>query len=239
MGHDLAEYIDAKNLKFSSGIKQRLLPRLSAIPDHALEWLVMEHYQFSFANKGLLQSAVACTQRLAEPGVSAELLRNVNEEDGHAPMYKEGMRRVGTDMDERAEFAPTTEFLSRVAELTSREPSRALGALYATETAAIFEHETFFDICKEICARRGETYDGSLIKHFHDIHLDGGVEQGHKDGLRVFVDGTAERLADHGAPIDRHELTHGALAAIEAMDVWWNALLEQIDHIAATAETRS
>jgi hypothetical protein len=54
-----------------------------------LEWLVMEHYQFSFANVDLLQSAVACTAKLAERGATVELQRNVDEADGHWPMYKQ------------------------------------------------------------------------------------------------------------------------------------------------------
>jgi hypothetical protein len=233
-GRRLSEVIDEANDAFTSGVKARLLPRLGAIDEAALEWLIMEHYQFSYANKGLLNAAVACTAALAEPGVTAELQRNVDEEDGHAPMYKQGMLDVGTDMDDRVEFAPTTDFLARVRSLCSPDPSRALGALYATETAAIFEHETFFEVCREICDRRGATYEGSLIKHFHDIHLSGGVEQGHKDGLAAFVDteGTGGRP---GQPIDPTAVHRGALDAIDAMQTWWDALL---DHTLTPATTR-
>jgi len=223
----LSRAIDAKNLAFTSEFKRRLRD-LSEIPDEALEWLTMEHYQFSFANKGLLKMAIDSTERLAEKGVAEELRRNIAEEDGHAPWYKEGMRLAGTDFDERIEFAPTTTFLKQVAGVAGGASSRALGALYATETAAIFEHEVFYEVCREICHRRGVTWEGSRIKGFHDIHLDGGVEQGHKDGLAAFVDWQSQTPGSRGEPIERGEVLSGAFAAIDIMYEWWDALLEEI-----------
>lgn len=227
----LSAAIDARNLGFTTSMKARLKD-LSKFSDDALEWLVMEHYQFSFANKGLLQSAVETTEQLAESGVAEELRRNLSEEDGHAPMYKRGMMAAGTDMDKRVEFAPTTEFLQDVRKLTKGTPSAALGTLYATETAAIFEHEVFFDVCKEICRRRAAPWEGSLIKHFHDIHLSGGVEQGHKDGLAAFVDSHPEKASGvSGRPVDGTELKHGAMAAIAVMETWWTKLLDHAERI--------
>lgn len=234
----LSAEIDEVNDAFTNSVKKKILNSLPAMSTDTLEWLVMEHYQFSFTNKALLQNAVECTKKFAEPGVSVELQRNVDEEDGHAPMYKQGMLDIGTDMDQRVEFPATTQFLRSVESLTEPDPSRALGALYATETAAIFEHETYFEICREICERRGHVYQGSLIKRFHDIHLEDGVEQGHKDGLAAFVDldqtGTA---VTGGEAIDRARVREGALEAIEVMRNWWDALLGQarIAQSAATA----
>jgi hypothetical protein len=222
-GTRLSALIDDRNDAFTSAVKARLLPAVPSLPESTLEWLVMEHYQFSCANVGFLRAGVRSTACLSEKGVAAELDRNAGEEDGHAEMYKQGMLEVGTEMDRRTEFAPTTEFLRRVGELCAPNPSRALGALYATETAAIFEHETLFDVCTEICRQRGVPYEGSLIKHFHDIHLSGGVEQGHKDGLAVFVDAPDDAASDPIVPADVHE---GALAAIDAMEAWWADLLE-------------
>ncbi|MDO0929509.1 hypothetical protein QQY24_30440 [Streptomyces sp. TG1A-8] len=228
MSERLSAQIDAVNDAFTSAVKTKILDSLSSLDTETLEWLVMEHYQFSFANKDLLLTAVECTKKLAEHGVSAELQRNVDEEDGHAPMYKQGMLDVGTDMDRRVEFPATTAFLSDVADLCSPDPSRSLGALYATETAAIFEHETFFEICREISERRGHAYEGSLIKRFHDIHLDDGIEQGHKDGLAAFVDlDQSGQEFPEGEAIDRERVRRGALDAIEVMRVWWDALLEK------------
>jgi hypothetical protein len=224
----LSKRIDEKNDAFTNSVKARILPQLGDLATEKLEWLIMEHYQFSFANVGLLSVARDSTAKLADQGITIELQRNIDEEDGHAPMYRQGMREVGTDVDERREFGPTTAFLDRVHELSGPNPSIALGTLYATETAAIFEHETFFDICEEICDRRGITYEGTLIKQFHDLHLDGGVEQGHKDGLAVFVD-LAEPVADDavGDRLDHADIEAGAFEAIEAMRIWWDALLEQ------------
>ncbi|GAA3367688.1 DUF3865 domain-containing protein [Streptomyces sannanensis] len=228
MTERLSVEIDERNDAFTSAVKSKLLNHLPTASTESLDWLIMEHYQFSFANCGLLQAAVECTKTLAEPGVSVELQRNVDEEDGHAPMYKQGMLNVGTDMDKRVEFPATTKFLAEVKALCAPNPSRALGALYATETAAIFEHEVFFEICREICDRRGFTYEGSLIKRFHDIHLEDGVEQGHKDGLAAFVDLDQTGVEfPEGEAIDRGEVRQGGLDAIEVMQVWWDALLDK------------
>ncbi|WP_245171600.1 hypothetical protein [Streptomyces decoyicus] len=227
MAERLSVQIDAENDAFTNAVKDQLFKALSQAETESLEWLVMEHYQFSFANKGLLQKAVDCTKKLADAGVSVELQRNVDEEDGHAPMYKKGMLEAGTDMDKRVEFPPTTRFLADVDALCAPDPSRALGSLYATETAAIFEHEVLYEICKEICDRRGFAYEGSLIKRFHDIHLEDGVEQGHKDGLAAFVDLGPDAADGDGEPIDMDEVRKGALEAIRIMRVWWDALLQK------------
>ncbi|MER7168608.1 DUF3865 domain-containing protein [Micromonospora sp. NPDC000207] len=224
----LSQRIDARNDKFTVTTKKRIMDQLPELDIESLEWLIKEHYQFSYANVELLSLARDCTAKLADKGVTVELQRNIDEEDGHAPMYRQGMRNIGTDVDEREEFAPTTAFLTTVRELSAPNPSRALGTLYATETAAIFEHETFFELCREVCERRGHTYQGSLIKKFHDIHLDEGVEQGHKDGLAEFVDVTAAaRAPGEGEQIDQHDLEQGAYAAIDAMQTWWDALLDR------------
>jgi hypothetical protein len=217
--------IDRINDEFTGAVKARLLPAVSTMDVDTLEWLVMEHYQFSRANVGFLEKAVDSTRAFAEPGVSVELRRNADEEDGHAAMYRQAMRDIGTDVDTRAEFAATTAFLSRVDELCAPDPSRALGSLYATETAAIFEHEVFYEISREMCERRGVPFQGSLIKRFHDIHLEDGVEQGHKDGLAAFVDLDQSGDGDGGAPVERPKVRKGALDAIEVMREWWDALL--------------
>ena len=223
----LSQKIDERNDRFTNGVKACLIPELPNLETSTLEWLVMEHYQFSFTNVGLLKSGVASTSKLAEQGVAAELQRNADEEDGHARMYKQAMLDVGTDVEQRVEFPPTTRFLAEVGTLTQPDPSRALGALYATETAAIFEHETFWEICKEICDRRGIAYQDSRIKAFHDLHLDG-VEQGHKDGLAAFVDLAAPpQPAAEGLAVNNDEVELGALQAIDAMQTWWDAMLDK------------
>jgi hypothetical protein len=226
----LSERMDVVNDEFTDRVKSTLLARLPSLSTEILEWLVKEHYQFSFTNVGLLGVARDTTAKLANPGVAIELQRNMEEENGHAAMYRRAMREVGTDVEERVEFTPTSEFFVKVRELSGSTPSRALGALYATETAAIFEHQVFYDICEAICDRREVAYQGSRIKKFHDIHLDEGVEQGHKDGLAAFVDvAEPDPVGAAGEPIDSAELEQGAYDAIAAMTIWWDALLSEVD----------
>jgi hypothetical protein len=223
----LSSKIDAENYKFSNAIKTELLLALSTLSDEKLEWLVMEHYQFSKANAELLVAALQRTVGLNER-VSVELRKNIEEEDGHAPMYKLGMLNIGTDMDHRVEFLPTSTFLSKMKDLASENPSRALGALYASETAAIFEHQVFDQICAQLAARRGYLYPGSVIQEFHDIHLRGGVEQGHKDGLATLIDSEDNELCDQREQIDYVVLYEGAIESIRSMQTWWNALLQVV-----------
>ncbi|MBK8014833.1 MAG: hypothetical protein IPK13_26250 [Deltaproteobacteria bacterium] len=225
----LARRIDTKNEQWISATKRRLAD-LSVFSEAQLEWLSMEHYQFSAANKGFLERAIEATSDLCNPGVATELTRNLHEEDGHAPMYKRGMLEVGTDFDRRVEFRPTTEFLATLERLSSDPGSRALGTLYATETAAIFEHEVFFEICREICHRRNAPWEGTTIKAFHDLHLDGGVEQSHKDGLSVFLTACTPPNGSGLRPLDEDEIYEGAIAAIDAMKHWWTLLIDAVSH---------
>lgn len=226
----LSERIDIVNDRFTNRVKSAVLNRLPDLDTETLEWLVREHWQFSSTNVELLGIARDTTARFANQGVTVELQRNLDEEDGHAKMYREAMRLVGTDVADRAEFPPTTRFFDQVRALSTGDPSRALGTLYATETAAIFEHQTYYEICREICERRNIPYEGSLIKKFHDIHLDEGVEQGHKDGLAAFVD-VAEPAPTgaQGEPVDTAAVERGAYEAIRAMEAWWDALLGEVE----------
>jgi hypothetical protein len=229
----LTTVIDDRNNRFTLKVKDQLKD-LEAISEKALEWLMTEHFQFSVSNPGFLKNAAKTTEQLANHGVAAELYRNFDEESGHAAMYRKGLAGIGTDVDSRAPFGPTGEFLERIRSLTTGNPSRALGAMYATETAAIFEHEIFWEISREVCRRRRIGWEPTALKAFHDLHLDG-VEQSHKDELGVFVDpseadvpGTAGAGDNaEGKPIDTAELLGGAEEAIAAMAAWWEALVEE------------
>ena len=213
---ELTAEIDERNLRFTSAVKDRLkdLDRFSLA---ALEWLMLEHFQFSFRNPHFLDVAATATRALAEPGVASELRRNFHEESGHAAIYRRALAEVGADVAARAEFAPTSAFLAAIEHLTAASPAAVLGTMYATETAAIFEHEVFWEISREVCARKHLRWDRSTLKAFHDMHLSG-VEQGHKDGLAAFV--------GRGAA-DDDRVRAGANAAIDAMTAWWQALLAE------------
>jgi hypothetical protein len=89
-------------------VNSRLLERSPSLSTEILEWLVKENYQLSFTNR-CARRREGLDVEAREPGVSVELRRNREEENGHA------------------------------------------------------------------------VFQGSLIKKFHDIHLDEGVEQGHPD----------------------------------------------------------
>jgi hypothetical protein len=84
------------------------------------------------------------------------------------------------------------------------------------------------EVCEALCARRAVPWQGSEIKAFHDMHLSGGVEQSHKDGLAEFVDARGRPVTGSGAAIDEGEVTAGAHEAIGAMRIWWQQLLEQV-----------
>jgi hypothetical protein len=220
--------IDGENRHFTTQVKERLRD-LSVFSDDALEWLMMEHFQFSVSNPSFLAMAAETTASLDEPGVAAELRRNRDEENGHAAIYRKGLAEIGTDVSQRAEFGPTTEFLEKIRALANAGPLQALGAMYATETAAIFEHEVFWDISREVCERRGVEWTKTTLKRFHDMHLDG-VEQSHKDGLADFVDeasALAVRDSSWNSADGAAEIHRGAGAAIDAMRIWWRALLDR------------
>jgi hypothetical protein len=215
---DLTTEIDERNLRFTSAVKDRLKD-LSAFSLAGLEWLMLEHFQFSSANPGFLDAAARLTEPMAERGISRELRRNFYEESGHAAIYRRGLSEAGADPDARADFVPTDAFLTEIGELTASTPALVLGAMYATETAAIFEHEVFWEISREVCARKGLAWETSILKGFHDMHLSG-VEQGHKDGLAAFVGSGA-------AGADDAQVRTGAERAIEAMTRWWQALIDE------------
>jgi hypothetical protein len=222
----LSERIDAVNDEFTNRVKSWVLERLPKLPTDVLEWLVKEHYQFSSTNVELLGLARDTTAGFADQGARIELERNLGEESGHAVMYRKAMGEIGTDVDDHVDFEPTTVFFDKIRRLSTENPSCALGTFYATETAAIFEHQLFDAVSREICQRQGLAYQGSRIKKFHDIHLDEGVEQGHKDGLAAFVDVAGPGAAADGS--DSAEVERGAYAAINAMVIWWDALLGEV-----------
>ena len=223
----LTNEIDHRNDQFTSAVKNQLSD-LSKFSDIALEWLMMEHYQFSSRNTEFLAIAVNTTKQFNEQNASIELQRNFNEEKNHAAIYKKSLFEIGTDVDKRIEFSPTTHFFDSILKLITTSPSCALGAMYATETAAIFEHEVFRDISHEIIMRRELKWEKSRLKAFHDMHLNG-VEQGHKDGLGMFVDLAYDN--NDRQLIQKDQVILGANQAIHAMVIWWKALCHQAENM--------
>lgn len=229
---DVAMRIDERNAAFIGWAKEKLrdLDRYSI---EALEWLMAEHYQFSFANTRFLATAAEVTGGFDTDSVKDELLRNCAEENGHAALYKAALRKVGVDVEQRTEFGPTSAFLGTIGALCDRPPSAVLGTMFATETAAIFEHEVFLDISKEVISRREWGTKGKSLVAFHEMHL-GGVEQSHREELGAFLRGMTPDLDSIPGDGERPTLEpglalSGANEAIEAMEVWWTALFERAD----------
>lgn len=227
---EVAQIIDRTNQVFIDANKARLAD-LSQYSTEVLEWLMMEHFQFSFANVHFLTEAAEKTASFDTGAVSEELVRNCAEENGHAAMYRAALKKVDCDVDERAAFAPTDEFLEQMDQLCSKDDaSQVLGTLFATETAAIFEHEVFRDISKEVIKRRGWETTGDDLVWFHDMHLSG-VEQAHREELGIFLRGItpAQGIAqkDGERPtIDTNKALAGAEVAVKTMADWWTKLLD-------------
>lgn len=228
---DVADILDQKNNAFTREAKAQLAD-LSIYSSEALEWLMAEHFQFSFRNTEFLMNSANTTGGFDTPGVKEELLHNYDEEKSHAEMYRRALAKVGVDVAERQEFKPTTEFLDYVGTLCEREPSSVLGTMFATETAAIYEHEVFKAISEELIRRREHGTKGKPLVAFHDLHLDG-VEQAHREDLAIFLrnfDPTvevAEREGDRPTIKPAAALEGGNLA-IDAMVKWWEQLFAEL-----------
>ncbi len=237
---DVEKTIDQWNEEFT-GNARKPLRELDQYSTESLEWLMMEHYQFSFRNCEFLWNAAQTTGGFDTEAVKKELVRNYKEESGHAAMYKAALKKVGADVETRTEFAPTTRFLDSIGELVVREPSFVLGAMFATETAAIFEHQVFRDVSEAVIARRGAGDLGKPLVAFHDLHLDG-VEQSHKDELGIFLRGMHEEQsvvpADGNRPtVHPQQALEGGRQAIDLMNDWWGHLFAELNNKKALAAT--
>jgi len=229
---DVEKIIESWNLAFINAARKPLQD-LRPYSTESLEWLMMEHYQFSFRNTKFLWAAAEVTGAFDTGSVKEELVRNFKEESGHAALYKMALKKIGADVDERQEFAPTSQFLEAVGHLCEQDPSFVLGTMFATEMAAIFEHEVFLDVSREVVARRGLGEVGKPLLGFHEMHLDG-VEQSHKDELGIFLRGVApdqpvvEREGNRPTLQPQLALT-GGRQAIELMKTWWASLFEELN----------
>lgn len=229
---DVEKTIDRWNEEFTSNARKPLQD-LSQYSTDSLAWLMMEHWQFSFRNCAFLWDSAQTAGAFDTEAVKNELVRNFNEESGHAAMYKAALKKVGSDVDARKEFVPTTKFLDAIGELCKGTPSTVLGTMFATETAAIFEHQVFRAISEEVIARRGVGVAGKPLVAFHDLHLDG-VEQSHKDELGIFLRGVYEDqsvVAKEGDRPTLHpkEALEGGKEAIELMKAWWVNLFAELN----------
>lgn len=221
--------IDRQNYDFINDVKAELA-NLQSYTTASLEWLMLEHYQFSFRNTKFLATAASVSESFDTDAIHKELLRNLAEENNHAAIYKAALKQIDLDVETRKEFKPTTIFLETIGRLSSGTPSSVLGTMFATETAAIFEHEVFKDVSEEVLRRRELEARGQQLVGFHDMHLSG-VEQSHRNELGIFLEGlnldtVVPRQLDRPT-IDTAQAMSGAEQAIAAMKSWWSDLLTE------------
>lgn len=236
-GFMIREYMDKRNNQFTTEILN-YFSDLKKFSTSYLEWITMEHYQFSLNNTRFLMNSHLQTKSLSDPGVSEELLANYNEEKNHAQMYRHALKKIGLDVTNRIPCVATRQFFMRLEALIEINASKTLGVMYATETAAIFEHILFKEISAELCQRKRLDFENSRIKQFHDLHLDG-VEQAHKDELGKFMDHTlAEEHVDPNIFLQEKEIMDGAYAAIDIMEDWWSGLINAKAHLLEQAHAQ-
>lgn len=215
--------LDEKNHQFTLAILQHF-NSLNFFSTTYLSWLNLEHFQFSFTNTTFLMQSHLHTKTLYNQGVSEALLANYNEEKNHARLYQKALKKIDLDVNQRQLFLPTSDFFKRIKASLAINASYTLGVMYATETAAIFEHILFKKIAQELCQRSGYDFHNSPLKRFHDLHLDG-VEQAHKDELGQFIAPLDQQGEDPNLCIQLKQVQEGACAAIEAMKQWWEMLI--------------
>lgn len=228
--------IDHRNSIFFNRVLEKL--NIHKLSVKGLEWFVTEHYQFSLRNVSFLATAARTTQKFMSPLVSEELIRNFNEENGHAEMYNSGLAKIGCDTAKRITFVPTERFFGIIQKNILEDESITLGVMYATETAAIFEHQVFRIVCNELAERKNQIKEGAALKNFHDMHLNG-VERSHKDGLGQFINAAAQINQQkvlkysgiYNIGIDNKKVKMGAYLAIESMEEWWSSLLLQAKQV--------
>ena len=231
---DVEKTIDKWNETFTSNARKPLQD-LSRYNTETLEWLMMEHFQFSFRNCQFLWDAAQTAAAFDTDAVNKELVRNYKEESGHAALYKAALLKVGSDVEARQEFKPTTHCLDSIGKLCHREPSFVLGLMFATETAAIFEHQVFRDVSVEVISRLAAGDAGKPLVGFHDLHLEG-VEQSHKDELGIFLRDIyagqhVVSKQDNRPTIYPQQALEGGREGIDLMAEWWGNLFAEMNEM--------
>lgn len=225
----LAREIDA----YCDHLTDRVAAKLTdygGLSDAQLERIVLEAQQVSIYNPPILAKAVEYAGAFAEPGIRQELQRNLEEEQGHHLLYAKGLAAIGTDVEARTPWPASDALFARVFELMDRSPSAMLGSMYASEAIALFESETLREIARTLLRRRGlrDDHEGRRVIAFHDLHL-GGVEQGHKDGLGVFL--RSDRATEGEASVDPSEVWIGAKETLDAIYTWWTHLVPGLEQL--------
>ena len=184
--------------------------------EHTSVWLVLELFQFSKRNPGLLIKGAEVLSTLDDQRVARTLFENYREESTHPVIYHRCLLEYDIDVEHRHAFQATDQFLEDLMSIISAGPSLALGALYATESAALMEHRILNDLSRNLAATKGIMYEESGLARFHALHLNG-VEEAHARALGAFI------RADDNV-LTPATVLRGAEEAIKGMTTWWTAM---------------
>jgi hypothetical protein len=179
-------------------------------------WLMLELFQFSKRNPALLLKGAKVLGGLDDHRMADTLFENYQEESTHPVIYERCLREWDIHVESRRDFQATDQFLHDLMSIVETGPSMALGALYATESAALMEHQILNELARNLSVTKGIHYEGSGLAQFHGLHLNG-VEEAHARALGAFIqtDDTA---------LDQSAVIRGTEKAVKAMATWWQAL---------------
>jgi hypothetical protein len=216
---DLAARIDQESELLACGVRHEF-SQLERYGTAALNGLFAEYFQWSDEALRWLREGAERMRHVAGGKVEATLSRHARQKSCHPLVYKTALCELGVDVGQRRHFQPTVDSCDALSRLIASRPCIALGALYALESAAAFEHELLRRIAQELCRRQGERVNGRHVLRFHAMHLDGMIEA-HRAELAVFL---GEAFADEVVP---GQAWVGAACAIESIRTWWRALIAQ------------
>lgn len=183
---------------------------------HASVWLMLELFQFSRRNPDLLITGAKVLGDLDDQRMARTLFENYQEESTHPVIYEQCLREYDIHVELRQTFPATEQFLDTLMSIIKAGPSLALGALYATESAALMEHRILNDLSRNIAMAKGIRYEESGLAQFHALHLNG-VEEAHARALGAFIQTDDSALLQAG-------VLRGTAEAVQAMATWWRAM---------------
>ncbi|HEX9986350.1 MAG TPA: hypothetical protein VGF69_24035 [Thermoanaerobaculia bacterium] len=184
--------------------------------ERASVWLMLELFQFSKRNPGLLIKGAEILGELDDQRMARTLFENYQEESTHPVIYQHCLMDYDINVDDRQAFPATDRFLDDLMSIITTGPSPALGALYATESAALMEHRILNELSRDLAPTKGIVYEESGLARFHGLHLNG-VEEAHARALGAFIQ------TDDGE-LPAADVLRGADEAIKAMETWWRAM---------------
>lgn len=220
----ITDTINQQYAKFISQVKPHL-ENLEQSTIAGLEEIVIESYQFTVRNLQFLLDSANMTASLEDKNIEREFRHNLEEEQSHPELYKQALAQIGTHVETRKNFPPTTILFDTLDSIIKTSSSSALGAMYAMEGSAIFASEVCYKLCEEIATRRGIDWNTTALSQFHSAHLNE-IEQSHRDDLGVFIDKAESSSSNH--ELNLQEILSSAIQAVEAISTWGKELLTKI-----------